>query len=569
MSTNRIRKNIRNVQRKTFIKRTISNTKQVSNILRSQIAEKTAAHQSATHTTKKDIKASIYHQFAIQPLNTSKNLSNDEVIKYQVLKHFFTLKNDNGEYKGIPTELILETKDDIENAYKKQNSNKELPNVKYSSTVYPATFAYNDNDFAIIYMSTNETSFKNDFKIVMSYIKDEKLKSNVNKVLSSSSDEQKALFYNCYAYYTLAHEYKHFDQFSLIANVFGAEAINGLKILKTYLNTKQKLSNFFFAKFEDEIEKIYTNLFPQKSNNITKEEKMHKLERKVKELDEEYKFLFTTENIKQNDFNAISTVETKQMDKLDDFEEIFFNFEKKDFNKNLISDLKNDNKHVKAYKEKFLLNMKFLFNCPISPSQIKQKLKNAGKNEDDFKTYLTLKMLSTVYNNIILSSSLEDYNNFEKKEELYEKLDKVEDNNERLIIIKNAIKNGTISLSDDEKKAIVSYQKNCNETNSKEITDEEKTMAQKYVDTAIGYSYEPSIYYNNPLEQEAYGYQIQKALELFKKIKQSDLGYKNVESFKNDIQKKIAEKEERIEKEKNKNKLNIVDSKNLIKRLKT
>ena len=213
--------------------------------------------------------------------------------------------------------------------------------------------------------------------------------------------------------------------------------------------------------------------------------------------------------------------------------------------------------------------MKFLFNCPISPSQIKQKLKNAGKNEDDFKTYLTLKMLSTVYNNIILSSSLEDDNNFEKKEELYEKLDKVEDNNERLIIIKNAIKNGTISLSDDEKKAIVSYQKNCNETNSKEITDEEKTMAQKYVDTAIGYSYEPSIYYNNPLEQEAYGYQIQKALELFKKIKQSDLGYKNVESFKNDIQKKIAEKEERIEKEKNKNKLNIVDSKNLIKRLKT
>ena len=35
------------------------------------------------------------------------------------------------------------------------------------------------------------------------------------------------------------------------------------------------------------------------------------------------------------------------------------------------------------------------------------------------------------------------------------------------------------------------------------------------------------------------------------------------------FKKKIAEKEERIEKEKNKNKLNIVDSKNLIKRLKT
>ena len=382
MNINKIRKNIGNIQRKTAMKKTISKTKQVSNILRHQITQKTAEQQIATHATKDNIEASNYHQFAIQPLNTSKPLSKDEIIECQALKHFFTLKDDNGEYKSIPIELVLETKDEIENAYKKQVPNMELPSVDYSLKHSPLIMVYNWNNFGITYFPANVPLKPEDvLKTVLLYIKDEKLKIDVNKILKSSNDEQKALLYNCYIYYTLAHEYKHFDQFSLITKVFGAETPNALGELNGYLKTKQKLTN-----------------------------------------------------------------------------------------------------------------------------------------------------------------------NSEEKKELYEKLDKVEDNNERLNIIKNSIKNGTIDLIGSEKKAILSYQKNCDKTNNKEITDEEKIMAQKYVDGSIGYSWDDlDIYYNSSLEQEAYGYQIQKSLELFNKIKQSDLEHKNLKSFKEDIQKKIEEKEKKIE----------------------
>ena len=400
MNINKIRKNIGNIQRKTDMEKTISKTKQVSNILRHQITQKTAEQQIATHATKDNIEASNYHQFAIQPLNTSKPLSKDEIIECQALKHFFTLKDDNGEYKSIPIELVLETKDEIENAYKKQVPNMELPSVDYSLKHSSLLMGYNWDNFGITYFPANVPLKPEDaLKTVLLYIKDEKLKIDVNKILKSSNDEQKALLYNCYIYYSLAHEYKHFDQFSLITKVFGAETPNALGELNGYLKTKQKLTN-----------------------------------------------------------------------------------------------------------------------------------------------------------------------NSEEKKELYEKLDKVEDNNERLNIIKNSIKNGTIDLIGSEKKAILSYQKNCDKANNKEITDEEKIMAQKYVDGSIGYSWDDlDIYYNSSLEQEAYGYQIQKSLKLFNKIKQSELEHKNLESFKEDIQKRIAGKEKKIEEEKKKIEEEINAKSNIIK----
>ena len=557
MNINKIRKNIGNIQRKTDMEKTISKTKQVSNILRHQITQKTAEQQIATHATKDNIEASNYHQFAIQPLNTSKPLSKDEIIECQALKHFFTLKDDNGEYKSIPIELVLETKDEIENAYKKQVPNMELPSVDYSLKHSSLLMGYNWDNFGITYFPANvPLKPENDLKTVLLYIKDEKLKINVNKILKSSNDEQKALLCNCYIYYSLAHEYKHFDQFSLITKVFGAETPNALGELNCYLKTKQKLTNTtFFTKFGDDIEKTYTNLFSQKVNDVTNEEKMQRLGNKAKELDEEYKFLFTTDDKEKNDDTIISAVKTKQIEELDDFEEIIFNFF-----------IKIQKKSIRITEDSFSNNMKSFFGCNITSSQIKQKLKNAGKNEDDFKTYLTLKILSTVYNNIISSSISEENNNSEKREKLYEKLDKVEDNNERLNIIKNSIKNGTIDLIDSEKRAILSYQKNCDKANNKEITDEEKIMAQKYVDGTIGYSLDDlDIYYNSSLEQEAYGYQIQKSLELFNKIKQSELEHKNLESFKEDIQKRIAGKEKKIEEEKKKIEEEINAKSNIIK----
>lgn len=505
----------------------------------------------------------IFRQFAIQPLNNpSCALNKDELTEYQALKHFFTLKDDNGRYLGLPVELVLQTKDEIENSYREKCKDKILPDIKKGCEIPTASMSYNFLSGIIDYKDLPAKQTLNGVKLQILYLKDEELINKANKIVNSANNEDIALFSNCCDYYLLAHEYKHFDQFSLVAKAFGPMSHVCVAELKAYKKTKDKKINSFFIKYENEIDKQFKALFPQEHGTFTNTQKMQKLEDKAKELDEKYKSVFIGNNSEkgQNEYALIDN-ENIRPDIFDDYENVFYNIGIQNSgisNKEYLSIIQNDKEFIEPEKKVYAALMKNMFSCNLTNAQIKQNLKDSGKSDKEFKKYLALKFLLNFYNDALLQDKnaellIKDMftqTDSEDYKKLYEKLDNAKDDNARLEIIKNAIETKTISLTEEEQNSLNFYTKIYDENQGKEITDEEKIKAKKYLDAEMNYTSDAfELYYNNPLEQEAYSCQYQKAIELFYKIKQSDkeLGLKTVGTFEEDIQKKIEEKNKKIE----------------------
>ena len=534
--------------------------------------------QEKSNEIKQHTNPAFFKQFAIQPLSQpSKLMTQQELIECQALKHLFTLKDDNGNYLAIPIELTLETQDEIENSYKKQVKDKTLPDIE---KVYENSFgdlAYNQLGCRITYKELPQKQTTASIKMLLLCLKDKKLKKEIEKIINSSNEEDKVLFTNCFTYFVLAHEYKHFDQFSLIAKVFDPQTMIAISRLTAYKDNRKKFAETFFLKHKNEIEKQFNDFYPQDSK-LSVEEKMQKLINKEKELDEKFKPLLTIDNPenKEND-STFDEFENKNTQNLDEYEKIIFyiTLSKDGFSQDDILKLQNDKEFIADHKSIYDNSIKNMLNSNLTNAQIKQIIKNSGENEEEFKKYLALKTILKIYNNALSQDeSLQDSKKItnEKKEQLNKKLDNAKDDNERLKIIKDDINNKIISLSEQENKAFEFYTKIHNECEGKEISDEERERANEYLNSAINYRQDIiTEYYKNPLEQEAYSYQFHKTLELYNKIKKSDDCLTSSKLLEHAIDERIKEKKQKIDEKKaiDEEKKKLIEEKmNAIKKLK-